>query len=148
MAQTGGMSLSAVRRAANVLNLSTPFGLLVARLGGAEVTVDDEGVFWAEGYRLPFPVAGAFTVGNVVITGSRLDLRSVPTRSATPGSGCSAALFFFRSTRSPWPGPGPSPGTVPPATSSSGLLASTAAATTPTRSAVPCCGPWPASAEQ
>ncbi|MDO5285886.1 MAG: hypothetical protein Q4G45_03580 [Actinomycetia bacterium] len=67
------MSLSAVRRAANVLNLSTPFGLLVARLGGAEVTVDDEGVFWAEGYRLPFPVAGAFTVGNVVITGSRLD---------------------------------------------------------------------------
>ncbi|GAB3711772.1 hypothetical protein [Mariniluteicoccus flavus] len=55
------------RRAANLLNLATPFGLLVARAGGARVRPGPRGLLIAEGYRLPFPYAGAFTVGNVVV---------------------------------------------------------------------------------
>ena len=56
-----------VRRLANLVNLSTPLGLLVARMGGAHVRPGQSGLWYAEGYALPFPVAGAFTVGNVVI---------------------------------------------------------------------------------
>ena len=64
------------RRRANLLNLSTPLGLVVARLGGAKVTPGERGLLLAEGYRLPFPVASAFTVGNVLVTPGRwADLR-------------------------------------------------------------------------
>lgn len=62
-----------VRRAANWLNLSTPLGLAVARAGGARVRRGPRGLWLAEGYALPFPIAGAFTVGNVVVTASTLD---------------------------------------------------------------------------
>ena len=64
------MPLSAVRRIANWVNLSTPLGLTIARLGRAQVRQDHEVLYWAEGYRFRFPVAGAFTVGNVIITAS------------------------------------------------------------------------------
>ncbi len=67
---------AAVRRAANLVNLSTPLGLLVARLGGATVTAGPAGLRLADGYRLGFPVAVAFTVGDVLITRHRwADLR-------------------------------------------------------------------------
>ena len=56
------------RQVANVLNLSTPLGLLVARAGGARRRGGPYGLVLAEGYRFSFPVAGAFTVGDVVIT--------------------------------------------------------------------------------
>ncbi|MFC4058318.1 hypothetical protein ACFOWE_08435 [Planomonospora corallina] len=56
------------RRALNYANLSTPVGLLVARLGRARLTAGPDGLLLAYGYRIPFPVAGAFTVGNVVLT--------------------------------------------------------------------------------
>ncbi|OYO24475.1 hypothetical protein CGZ93_03555 [Enemella dayhoffiae] len=64
----------------NWVNLSTPLGLLVARIGGAGVRVGPEGLVLAEGYRFGFPVAGAFTVGNVVITAGDFDslLRANP----------------------------------------------------------------------
>ncbi|GIH91449.1 hypothetical protein ACFFMN_30635 [Planobispora siamensis] len=57
-----------VRRVVNYVNLSTPLGLLVARLGRARVTPGPDGLLLAYGYRIPFPVAGAFTLGNVVLT--------------------------------------------------------------------------------
>jgi hypothetical protein len=56
------------RRIANLLNLSTPLGLLVARAGGARRRPGPYGLVLAEGYRFAFPVAGAFTVGDVVVT--------------------------------------------------------------------------------
>lgn len=62
-----------VRAAVNVLNLSTPLGLAVARLGGAAIRPWTRGLFLAEGYRLRFPVAGAFTIGNVVTTASTIE---------------------------------------------------------------------------
>ncbi|WP_326825607.1 hypothetical protein [Streptosporangium sp. NBC_01756] len=60
--------LHRVRRTLNYVNLSTPLGLLVARLGRARVTAGPDGLILAHGYRIAFPVAGAFTIGNVVLT--------------------------------------------------------------------------------
>ena len=64
----------------NVLNLTTPLGLLIARIGRARVRRGPRGLLLAEGYRLPFPVAGAFTVGSVITTGSTFHerLRELP----------------------------------------------------------------------
>jgi hypothetical protein len=56
-----------LRRIGNAINLSTPFGLLAARIGGARLTPGPRGLLLAEGYRLGFPYAAAFTMGNVVI---------------------------------------------------------------------------------
>lgn len=60
-----------VRRCGNRLNLSTPLGMGVARLGRATVRRGPRGLLLAEGYRLPFPAAGAFTVGDVLVTAGR-----------------------------------------------------------------------------
>lgn len=57
-----------VRAVANLLNLSTLAGLTVARLGGCALRPGPGGLVLAEGYRLGFPVAGAFTIGDVVLT--------------------------------------------------------------------------------
>ncbi len=57
-----------LRALGNVVNLSTPFGLLVARLGRARLHRGPDGLLLADGYRLRFPTGGAFTIGNVVIT--------------------------------------------------------------------------------
>ncbi|MEV0969087.1 hypothetical protein [Microtetraspora glauca] len=56
------------RQVVNVVNLSTPVGLLIALIGGATPRKGEHGLILAHGYRIPFPVAGAFTVGNVVLT--------------------------------------------------------------------------------
>ena len=61
------------RRRANRLNLSTPLGLLVARLGRATTRPGPYGLVLAEGYRFRFPVASAFTVGDVIITAHAFD---------------------------------------------------------------------------
>jgi hypothetical protein len=64
---------AAVRATANVVNLSTPLGLLIALAGRARLGRGPDGLLVAEHYRLPIPIAGAFTVGNVVIVpGGRL----------------------------------------------------------------------------
>ncbi len=52
----------------NVVNLSTPVGLLLAALGRAEVRRGPRGLLLASDYRLPLPAAPAFTVGNVVVS--------------------------------------------------------------------------------
>lgn len=57
-----------VRRVVNYVNLSTPLGMLIACIGGARPRRGEQGLVYAYGYRIPFPVAGAFTVGNVIIT--------------------------------------------------------------------------------
>ena len=54
----------------NFANLSTPLGLAVAGLGGATIKRGPRGLFLGEGYRFAFPIAGAFTVGNVITTSS------------------------------------------------------------------------------
>ncbi len=57
-----------LRRIGNAITLGTPLGLLAARIGGARFATGPRGLVLAEGYRLGFPYAGAFTVGNVLIT--------------------------------------------------------------------------------
>jgi len=56
-----------VRMILNFVNLSTPLGLLIAAAGGCTVRSAADGLHLACGYRIPFPLAPAFTVGNVVI---------------------------------------------------------------------------------
>ena len=58
------------RLVGKLANLSTGTGLLVARLGGARIARGPRGLILGEGYRLRFPIAGAFTIGNVIITAS------------------------------------------------------------------------------
>ena len=65
--QTGWQWL---RLVGNVVNLTTPGGLVVALIGDAKIRRGPRGLFLCEGYRLKFPVAGAFTIGNVITTGS------------------------------------------------------------------------------
>jgi hypothetical protein len=64
------------RAALNVVNLSTPLGLLLAAAARAELRDGGDGLILAERYRFRFPQAGAFTVGNVVLIpqGSLADL--------------------------------------------------------------------------
>ncbi|MGC5014687.1 hypothetical protein ACLQ2R_28305 [Streptosporangium sp. DT93] len=57
-----------MRRVLNYVNLSTPLGLLLAVLGRARPTPGPDGLILAYGYRFRFPIASAFTVGNVVLT--------------------------------------------------------------------------------
>jgi hypothetical protein len=56
------------RTVLNWANLSTPLGLLVARLGGATLVRPGRGTYLATGYRLGFPVGSAFTIGSVITT--------------------------------------------------------------------------------
>ncbi|WP_327089517.1 hypothetical protein OIE66_02510 [Nonomuraea sp. NBC_01738] len=60
-----------IRQVANCLNLATPLGLLISTVGGATRERGPDGLILAFGYRFGFPVAGAFTVGNVVLTKRR-----------------------------------------------------------------------------
>lgn len=65
-------ALDRLRHLANWVNLTTPAGLVVALAGGARPRREDDGLFVAEGHRWAFPRAGAFTIGDVVITASTL----------------------------------------------------------------------------
>jgi len=58
-----------VRMVVNWITLSTPFGLLIALFGRAKRRRVRDGLWIAESCRLMLPDAGAFTVGNVIITG-------------------------------------------------------------------------------
>ena len=57
-----------VRAVVNWLTLSTVLGFVIAGLGRASVHRVRDGLYIAEHCRLMLPDAGAFTVGNVVIT--------------------------------------------------------------------------------
>jgi hypothetical protein len=69
-----------VRFVGNFINLSTPVGLAVARIGRATIRRGPDGLFLGESYRLKFPIAGAFTIGNVITTSTTWDsmLRRYP----------------------------------------------------------------------
>src|SRR5918993_1502049 len=69
-----------LRAAGNLINLTTLGGLAVASMGRAKIRRGPRGLFLCEGYRLRFPVAGAFTIGNVITTGSTWEqqLRQYP----------------------------------------------------------------------
>lgn len=54
------------RSGLNWVNLSTPGGFVLARVTGCRVVRGDNGLHHALGYAPRLPVAGAFTVGNVV----------------------------------------------------------------------------------
>lgn len=62
-----------IRAVANAVNLTTPLGLGVSAIGRARVRRGPRGLLLAEHYGLPFPRAGAFTVGNVVVTARTLE---------------------------------------------------------------------------
>jgi hypothetical protein len=62
-----------VRTVLNWLNLSTPLGLAIARIGGASITRRGRGTYLATGYRFGFPVASAFTVGSVITSKHDVD---------------------------------------------------------------------------
>ncbi|MDF2708609.1 MAG: hypothetical protein K0R62_4261 [Nonomuraea muscovyensis] len=79
------------RKAANYLNLATPLGLLISMAGGATRRPGPDGLVLAYGYRYRFPAAGAFTVGNVVLTrADTLDERLIrhESRHATQWAWC------------------------------------------------------------
>ena len=52
----------------NFLNLSSVAGLAVGAIGRAQFSRGPRGLFYANGYKLGFPIAGAFTIGNVVLS--------------------------------------------------------------------------------
>ena len=62
-----------LRHVLNWVNLSTPLGLGVAAAGGARIRRGPRHCFLADHYRWRFPVAGAFTVGDVVVSRHDLD---------------------------------------------------------------------------
>jgi hypothetical protein len=57
-----------LRAGVNWLNLMTPLGMLVGRIGGGTLQAGPAGLWICAGYRLRFPDAGAFTLGNVITT--------------------------------------------------------------------------------
>jgi len=59
------------RRIANIVNLSTALGLVLAALGRARVRRGPHGLLLAESCRLPLFGAGAMTFGDVVLTSGR-----------------------------------------------------------------------------
>lgn len=56
-----------LRRLLNVLNLTTPAGLALARAGRCQVRRGPDGLLLAGGWSWPLPKAAAFTVGNVIL---------------------------------------------------------------------------------
>ncbi|MGO0578008.1 hypothetical protein [Ornithinimicrobium panacihumi] len=63
-----------LRHRLNWINLSTPLGLLLAKIGGARIRKGPARSYLADYYRWTFPAGGAFTVGDVIITRHDLDL--------------------------------------------------------------------------
>lgn len=56
-----------LRQLANVVNLSTPLGLMVAVASRTTVSRGPRGLLIAAGYGWKLPHAGAFTLGNVIL---------------------------------------------------------------------------------
>ncbi|WP_445154724.1 hypothetical protein ACTWLI_00135 [Arthrobacter sp. Hor0625] len=56
-----------LRQLANVVNATTPLGLLLAACARTRIRRGPRGLILATGYRWRLPFAAAFTVGNVVL---------------------------------------------------------------------------------
>lgn len=83
------------RVAVNAINLSTVLGLLLGAAGRARFARGPEGLILGYGYRIPFPPAPAFTLGNVVlfrgapdVHGRRPNLLAHESRHATQYAFC------------------------------------------------------------
>lgn len=74
-------ALQWLRLVGNVVNLTTLGGLVLGAIGGARFRWGPRGLILGEGYRFAFPVAGAFTIGNVSTTSRDWDslIRGLPT---------------------------------------------------------------------
>ena len=57
-----------VKAVGNFLNLTSVAGLLVGLIGRARFSRGPRGLLFANEYKLGFPMAGAFTIGNVVLS--------------------------------------------------------------------------------
>lgn len=85
-----------LRTVVNWINLSTPLGLLVARIGGAVVVSRGRGTYLAHGYRFGFPVASAFTLGSVICSKHDLDhLLARPVLLQHEDRHCTQYAFFI-----------------------------------------------------
>lgn len=62
------MQLWRVKRVVNVVNGSTLLGLGIARVGSARISGGPRGLVLATNYRIGFPRATAFIVGNVMVS--------------------------------------------------------------------------------
>ena len=56
-----------LRQLLNLLNLTTPAGLLLARAGQCKVVRGPDGLLLASNWTWPLPKAAAFTLGNVIL---------------------------------------------------------------------------------
>ncbi|MBB5511656.1 hypothetical protein HD598_000343 [Neomicrococcus aestuarii] len=56
----------ALRAVLNTVNLATPLGLIMAAVSRCDLEWGPEGLILAKNYRPRLPIAGAFTVGNVI----------------------------------------------------------------------------------
>ncbi|WP_427017049.1 hypothetical protein ACQCSX_20545 [Pseudarthrobacter sp. P1] len=76
-----------VRQLANLLNLSTPAGLLLAAATRTELQQGPGGLLLGTGYKPTLPLAGAFTVGNVILyRGERAFIDARPALLAHEGA--------------------------------------------------------------
>ena len=101
---TAGHSMTAghrIRAAANALNLSTATGLLLAGLSRTHVEKGPQGLLLGTHYKPKLPLAGAFTVGNVVFyradrafIDSRPELLGHEALHATQYAWCLGLPFF------------------------------------------------------
>lgn len=89
------------RQVANALNLATAAGLLLAGLTRTRVEKGTDGLVFGTGYRPKLPMAGAFTVGNVIFyradrafIDSRPDLLEHESRHATQYAWCLGLPFL------------------------------------------------------
>ena len=88
-----------IRRFANLVNLTTPAGLVLARAGGCRLSPGPDGLLLAEGWSWVLPKAAAFTVGNVILYRSRVagSFRTGPDdQSNSRGSGVSSQSPLLR----------------------------------------------------
>lgn len=80
--------------AVNLVNGSTLAGILVAAAGRASLARGRDGLLIGVRYRLPVPVAPAFTMGNVILTRAE--------RAALPGCGALLAHEARHATQYAW----------------------------------------------
>lgn len=62
-----------LRLVVNLVNLSTPFGLLVGLVGRCRFSRGPRGLVLATSYRWSFPTGRAFTIGNVILSRKRIE---------------------------------------------------------------------------
>ena len=91
--------LAGIRRVLNVINLSTPAGIVLARAGKCRISRGPDGLLLAGGWTWPLPRAAAFTVGNVILYRSRVAPSFGPLSSAPVPGGTGRSLLLLHEAR-------------------------------------------------